>query len=280
PTAVTGITGENGVGKTNLLDAVYYLCFTKSYFQNKEINNVQHGLSGFRIEGTWDNEDNTSEMLSHTVCKWKDGRKVVSENDLEYEKITDHIGKYTAVMIAPDDVTLINDSSEQRRKVMDGLLAQSQPEYLQHLLAYQKVLSQRNACLKMVSPNHNLLDVYDQTLAKHGLVLIKARQRLAEEFPELVQTVYSRLSAGKELVTLQYRSSAQPDALLNALTKSRARDLEAKRTLQGPHTEDWIFCIDGHLLKNQASQGQKKSFLIGLKLAQLKWLQSLGKTPI
>lgn len=277
---VIGITGANGIGKTNLLDAIYYLCYTKSYFQSKEINNVQQGQQGFRLEGAWQPEAVEKEETNNIVCVWKEGRKIVSENGMAYDKVTEHIGKYTAVMIAPDDIEIINGGSELRRKFMDGLLAQSDPAYLQHLLDYQKVLAQRNACLKLPTPDHHLLDVYDALLAGHGAILIKGRKELNAVFPELVQQAYTRLSAGAEVIHIQYRQSAAPEQLAALLLRNRSRDLEFKRTLQGPHTEDWNFTIDDHTLKTHASQGQKKSLLIGLKLAQVQWLQALGRAPV
>ncbi len=278
PSAVIGITGANGIGKTNLLDAVYYLCYTKSYFQNKEINNVLYGEQGFRVTGEWQALE--GETAIRTSCVWREGRKTVSENEVDYEKTTDHIGKYTAVMIAPDDIEVINDGSELRRKFMDGLLAQSKEGYLQHLLDYQKVLAQRNASLKMPRVNHDLLDVYDSRLAYHGAALIAGRQQLTEAFPELVQAAYTGLSNGMEKTHIHYRQSAQADQLNLLLRQSRERDMELRRTLHGPHTEDWLFTIDDKPVKTHASQGQKKSFLIGLKLAQMQWLQQLGKNPL
>lgn len=271
---VTGITGLNGAGKTNLLDAVYYLCYTKSYFQARDSNNVQHGTQGFRIEGRFDN--------GQVVCRWKEGKKTVAFNEAPYEKVTEHIGKYAAVMIAPDDIELINEGSELRRKFVDGLLSQSRPGYLEHLLLYQKVLSQRNALLRQHSPqtiSMELLDIYDEQLALYGAVLVREREWLSAQIPQQVQDYYARLSGGAEAVGLHYRRSAAPEQLPALLRHGRRRDLEYRRTLQGPHTEDWLFTIGENPLKAHASQGQKKSFLISLKLAQIYWLQQLGQQP-
>lgn len=268
---VIGITGLNGAGKTNLLDAIYYLCYTKSYFQSREINNVRHGTSGFRVEGHFDTEE--------IVCKWKEGKKTIEHNGVLYEKVTEHIGKYTAVMIAPDDIELINEGSELRRKFIDGLLSQSDPLYLEQLLAYQKYLLQRNAHLRQALVKHDLLDVYDEQLAMHGAYLIREREKLSATLPGKVQDYYAELSGGTEKVGLQYKRCAAPEQLFTLLQRSRQRDMEYKRTLTGPHTEDWLFTIEGSPLKSHASQGQKKSFLIGLKLANISWMQSLGKKP-
>lgn len=272
--AVVGITGLNGVGKTNLLDAIYYLCYTKSYFQSRELNNVQHGTAGFRIEGRFGAEE--------IVCKWKEGKKSIAHEGVPYEKVTEHIGKYTAVMIAPDDIELINEGSELRRKFIDGLLSQSDPFYLEQLLAYQKYLLQRNALLRQSSPQHHmhsLLDVYDEQLARHGAYLVQEREKLSASLPALVQEYYAGLSGGAERVGLQYRRCSEPAGLFALLQRSRQRDIEYRRTLTGPHTEDWLFTIGDSPLKAYASQGQKKSFLVALKLAHINWLQGLGKKP-
>lgn len=271
---VTGITGLNGAGKTNLLDAIYYLCYTKSYFQSREINNVKYGTTGFRIEGDFENET--------IACKWKEGKKSIEHNGVVYEKVTEHIGKYCAVMIAPDDIELINDSSEVRRKFMDGLLSQSDLNYLEYLLLYQKILIQRNAYLKQTATHyisHDLLDVYDEQLTQYGSYLIQERKRLSLQLPDWVQAYYAILSSDAERVGLIYKNNAEPENLKDVLHKSRSRDLEYKRTLVGPHTDDWNFLIGNNPMKAHASQGQKKSFLISLKLAYIKWLELLGKKP-
>lgn len=271
---VVGITGKNGTGKTNLLDAVYYLCYTKSYFQSKEHNNAQHGTEGFRIEGTF-----TEEQIS---CKWKEGKKTISCDNIPYEKVTDHIGKHTAVMVAPDDIELINGGSELRRKFMDGLLAQSNNQYLEHLLHYQKYLQQRNAHLKQSSTHaidHNLLDIYDEKLAEHGAFLITARTVLSHQIPELVQQYYSGICNGTEQINIRYKNCCTADRLLHLLQQNRRYDMDYKRTIAGVHTEDWILEMNNISAKAQASQGQKKSLLISLKLAQLALMQNLQQKP-
>ncbi len=280
---IIGITGKNGTGKTNLLDAIYYLCFTKSYFQNKEINNVQNGKNGFRIEGKWSvNKDQKIEQTA-TVCKWKEGKKELKHDGIPYEKITDHLGKFIAVMIAPDDIAIINGGSEIRRKFIDGLLSQTYPEYLNNLLAYQRCLQQKNAYLKTTSLdkiNFNLLDVYDEQLAVHGEKIMEDRMDISKKIPLLVEDYYHQLSNGKEEINIVYRNSTPLGKLHDSLKKNQSKDLEYRRTTIGPHMEDWLFTLNDNSLKTHASQGQKKSFLISLKLAQLRHLQDLQKTPI
>ncbi len=285
---VVAITGLNGVGKTNLLDAIYYLCYTKSYFQSREMYNVQTGTNGFRIEGilkvsaSFLPEEGPDDTVEKICCTWKEGKKLVQCNQSSYEKITEHIGKYTAVMIAPDDIALINDGSELRRKYIDGLLAQGDPHYLEHLLHYQKFLAQRNAYLKQAMPGQaspDLLDIYDEQLALHGGYLVAQRQALSAVMPVWVEQYYNQLSGGAEGVDIQYKMCARPDLLADLFRQYRRRDMEYRRTLAGPHTEDWLFQINGSSVKAHGSQGQKKSFLIALKLAHIQWLQKLGKKP-
>lgn len=272
-----GITGLNGSGKTNLLDAIYYLCYTKSYFQNKESNNVQNGKEGFRLEGQF-TENGTGQTVT---CIWREGKKSISLDHVPYEKVTDHIGRYNAVMIAPDDVSIINESSELRRRYMDAILAQRDPQYLSCLLTYQKYLSQRNAALKTGKyPDHQLLDIYDEQLAFHGSYLIGERIKLAAVLPHHISRHYQELSGGKEPVSITYRQSSDPGNLQDMFKASRQRDMEYKRTLQGPHTEDWLFHIRDNMMKTHASQGQKKSFLISLKTSHILLLNELGKHPL
>ncbi|WP_129020343.1 DNA replication/repair protein RecF [Edaphocola flava] len=278
---VIGITGKNGIGKTNLLDAIYYLCFTKSYFQSKEINNVQQGREGFRIEGHFADTDDAREA---TCIVWKEGKKKITEKGILVERVTDYIGKHTALMIAPDDIELINGASDVRRKFIDGLLAQADSQYLESLLSYQKILMQRNAYLKQTPAfqiNTDLLEVYDTQLAQHGSYLITKRQELSAHLPEMVCRFYESIALHSENIGIAYKpSTTQPEQLKELLVYNRRRDIEARRTTAGPHTEDWQILLDGNPCKTHASQGQKKSLLIGMKLAQLEWLRQLGKSPL
>ncbi|WP_158605975.1 DNA replication/repair protein RecF [Taibaiella sp. KBW10] len=279
---VIGITGNNGIGKTNLLDAIYYLCFTKSYFQSKEIHNVQQGLDGFRIEGAF--LDMAAGAPVATSIVWKEGKKKIMEKGILVERVTSYIGKHTALMIAPDDIALINGASDVRRKFIDGLLSQADRNYLEQLLAYQKVLTQRNAYLKQVPAihlNHDLLDVYDNQLAQSGTYLMQQRIQFSNELPVLVQSFYQQLAQQTEAIDVVYKPCIHtPEQLKALLQYNRARDIEARRTTAGLHTEDWALLLNEHPYKTHASQGQKKSMLISMKLAQLEWLRQLGKSPI
>lgn len=278
--SVVGIAGKNGIGKTNLLDAVYYLCFTKSYFQSKERHNILTGKDGFRIEGHWQDAD----QPATTTCIYREGKKTVLQDGSAYERVSEHIGRYHAVMIAPDDLGLINNGSDGRRKFMDGLLAQTNTDYLEHLLAYQKILLQKNAYLKqtpLANMQWSLLDIYDEQLAAHGRVLLEHRMALSAFLPERLRAAYRQLSAAdNERPDMVYQPCTKPGNLLDLFRQNRRYDLDYKRTVKGLHTDDWLFTLNGEPLKTHASQGQKKSFLIGLKLAQIDWLCQFGARPM
>jgi len=278
---VTCITGPNGSGKTNLLDAVYYLCYTKSYFTAYQQNSVQNGLDGFRVTGMFQ-KDGKNETI---CCKWKAGKKEIYNNDVEYEKITDHIGTYSAVMIAPDDTELINDHSELRRKWVDGILGQVDKTYLEKLMRYQRILQQRNAWLKIQAYNpaadNTELEYYNAELAADGTYIHEKRTAFLKEFLPLLNDFYHRLSNGKEVIVVTYNSDLFQKPLSVWMEQNLQYDLRYQRTLRGIHKDDWEFSLAGMQLKQFGSQGQKKSFLFALKLAQYAYLsKALGHLPI
>jgi DNA replication and repair protein RecF len=279
---VTCITGPNGSGKTNLLDAVYYLCYTKSYFTAYQQNCVQNGTDGFRVTGIFNAANGKEETIS---CKWKDGKKELSRNNVEYEKITDHIGLYSAVMIAPDDIELINGGSELRRKWVDSILSQADKSYLEKLMHYQRILLQRNAWLKnqntKPSGNTTELEYYNAQLAVDGTYIYEARKTFLGHFLPLLSDFYHRLSDGNEAIQVIYNSHLQEKPLLYWLEQGLEHDLRYQRTLRGIHKDDWDFKLNEMVLKQFGSQGQKKSFLFAIKLAQYAYLSNvLGHLPI
>ncbi len=270
---ITCITGPNGSGKTNLLDAIYYLCYTKSYFTAYQQHTAQTGTDGFRVAGDFE-QGVHDETIS---CKWQQGKKEVAANGVEYEKLTDHIGKYAAVMIAPDDLELINDGSEQRRKWVDSILCQVDKNYMECLMQYQRVLQQRNAWLKQeaLKPrnDYTTLDFYNEKLAEDGTYIYQCRKQFLQELLPLLNDYYHRLSQGREVLGVQYNSQMHEAAMDKLLKASLPHDLQLQRTLKGIHRDDWDFTLDGLALKQYASQGQKKSFLFALKLAQYSYLE-------
>ncbi|HRP90437.1 MAG TPA: DNA replication and repair protein RecF [Edaphocola sp.] len=273
------ISGKNGCGKTNLLDAVYYLCFSKSYFQSKEINNVEEGKEGFRLEGVFEKKAQTLK----TTIVWKEQKKRLFVNDVPVERITEYIGTFNALMIAPDDIELINGGGAIRRKFFDGLLSQSDTEYLENLILYSKTLEQKNAYLKQnpYALDFSLLDIYDRQLANSGTYLIEKRKQCSEKIPALSYRFYASISQKMENIEIVYQPCiANADQLLDYFLYNRNRDIEARRCISGLHSEDWLLLLNGKPYKTHASQGQKKSLLISMKLAQMEWLRDLDKTPI
>jgi len=239
------------------------------------------GTDGFRIEGVF-NDGSREETIS---CKWKLGKKEVFTNGTEYEKLTDHIGKYSSVMIAPDDMELINDGSELRRKWVDSILGQVDKEYLEQLMRYQRILLQRNAWLKMQATRPTAdrveLEYYNKEMGLAATYIYEQRNEFISAFLPFLQDFYRQLSGGKEKISLKYESDLQKKTFMEWQAESFQQDLRMQRTLRGIHKDDWSFILNDIALKQFGSQGQKKSFLFALKLAQYTYIsQKLKHLPI
>ncbi|UEG49403.1 DNA replication and repair protein RecF [Ferruginibacter lapsinanis] len=275
---VIGICGLNGKGKTNLLDAVYYLCFTKSYFSKTENLNTQFNADGFRLEGKL----NAYKIVS--VYKGV-GKKEFSLNDVPYSKYSEHIGKFPAVMIAPDDIELITGGSEERRRFVDTVLSQMDANYLQQLIVYTKVLQQRNSLLKRFAEQGKtdwaLLEVLDEQLIDPGQYIYAKRSEFTAELIPLVQKFYNQIANNNELVTLVYESQLNGSSFESVLKQFREKDCVLQRSNGGIHKDDISIQLNGQVFKNIASQGQRKSLLFALKLAEFELLkQSKGFAPL
>lgn len=271
---IIGICGKNGVGKTNLLDAIHYLCFTKSYFTRLDGNNVLHGNSGFRLEGSFDGNDKTE----IAVCIFREsGKKEFSVNDAPYDKFSRHIGRYPCVVIAPDDAELITGDSKERRTFLDALLCQLDAEYLNHLIVYKKVLEQRNSLLKAFSESgskdFSLLEVLDDQLTKPCNYVFNKRKEFLISFLPVVKLLYNEISQKKEDVNLLYESELLLASFSELLKINRNKDCFALRTTSGIHRDDLDIQLLSQPFKNIASQGQRKSLLFALKLAEMEMLK-------
>ena len=279
---VIGICGLNGVGKTNLLDAIYYCCFTKSYFAGTDLLNIGFDKDGFRLEAYF----TKNELPQKVVCIHRgSSKKEFFLNDAGYEKFSKHIGLLPAVMIAPDDIEIITGGSEGRRKYLDTILSQLDAEYLQKLMIYNKVLLQRNSLLKGFAEqgqiDEPLLQVLDMQLTEPGNYIFEKRKLFSAELVPLVQDFYQQLAANTEEVKFTYYSKLYEETLAQLLLKNRHKDKILQRTNAGIHKDDLSFYLNGQVFKNIASQGQRKSLLFALKLAEYQLIKKYkGFAPI
>ncbi|MBT8285860.1 MAG: DNA replication/repair protein RecF [Flavobacteriaceae bacterium] len=274
--------GNNGRGKTNMLDAIYHLSFGKSYFNPIATQNIKHGEDFFVIEGTFSLKGREEKI----VCSLKRNvKKVIRRNGKAYDRLSEHIGLLPLVIISPADRDLIIEGSETRRKFMDGVISQSDPEYLHALLNYQKAVSQRNALLKYFAANHTYdpktIEVYNEQLHSYGQQIYDKRVAFTEEIHPIFKEQYRLISGDTEEVNLIYNSRLHEASLADLLSANIDRDRALQYTSVGVHKDDLDFEIGTFPIKKFGSQGQQKSFLIALKFAQFKLLKKLvGTTPI
>jgi DNA replication and repair protein RecF len=274
--------GENGSGKTNLLDAIYYLSFTKSAFSSTEQQNMKHGTTLFLVKGSFCKQSETYDVqFSLQTGQKKDARN----SRVPYEKLSEHIGLFPAVLISPDDTDLIRERSENRRRFFDSIISQINHPYLDNLIRYNHLLQQRNRLLKQFAERRtydgDLLDSYSEPLLTLGRTIYEARQSFIAQFTPLFERHYRYLSNDQEAVAIHYESHfAQPTWREN-FHRVQQRDLVLQRTTQGTHRDDYRFEIAGYPVKKYGSQGQQKSFVIALKLAQFEIIhQQTGVKPL
>jgi len=279
---IVGICGNNGVGKTNLLDALYYLCFTRSYFTRSDQSNVLKGASGFRIEGRFDNEDEQTPV----VCILRgNGKKEFLADGVAYEKFSKHIGRFPCVIIAPDDIQIVTGASDERRRFLDSLLSQLDPGYLQDLIDYNRVLQQRNSFLKSLTERRltdkHLLEVYDQQLIAPGTRIFERRRMFLAELLPLAANFYTRIAGVEEPLRLGYESALLKTPFRHLLRENLEKDVYLQRTGVGIHRDDIEISFAGVPFKTMASQGQRKSLLFALKLAEYETLkEAKGFAPL
>ena len=276
------MVGHNGVGKTNVLDSIYHLAFGKSYFNPITSQNINHDADFFVVDGTFEKNDKEEQIL---VSAKRGQKKVIKRNQKPYEKVSEHIGFIPAVIISPADRDLIIEGSETRRKFMDGVISQSDSGYLNNLINYSKIVSQRNSLLKYFAANHTFdrdtLEVYNLQLNDLGTKLYKKRVDFLQEFVPIFNKRYAEITNNKEPVSIEYKSQLSHKTLSQLLEDQLQKDMVLQYTSVGTHKDDLSFEIEGHPIKKFGSQGQQKSFLVALKLAQFDFIKKIsGVNPI
>jgi len=271
--------GDNGKGKTNILDAIYHLSFGKSYFNPIASQNIKHGTDFFVVEGLFEKENREEKI----VCSLKrNNKKIIKRNGKAYERFADHIGLLPLVIISPADRDLISEGSDVRRKFMDGVISQSDKAYLQSLINYNKVLSQRNALLKYFAVNHTFdkatLSVYNEQLHTYGTEIFSKRAEFLEKFIPIFKTQYKAITGNTEDVHLSYDTKLHSSDMAALLEKNIDKDRALQYTSVGIHKDDLSFTITEYPIKKFGSQGQQKSFLIALKFAQFQFMQEVSQT--
>ena len=260
------ISGNNGEGKTNLLDAVYYLSMTKSAFATSDRFNFRHGTDEFSLSGSYRMENGLSSRFSMRMTS--KGEKKVKRDEKPYGRVSEHIGVLPVVMISPADISLVSDSGEERRRFVNAVLSQMDREYMTAMQQYNRLLLQRNKMLKDMSPDRSLLEVIDMRMTALADPVHRARKKFVEDLNPVVGEYYKALSGGSEQVNIEYDSELSKAPLDQLLAASYEKDCALRYTTAGLQRDDFLFSMDGWPIRRHGSQGQQKSFLVSLKFAQ------------
>lgn len=270
--------GDNGAGKTNVLDAVYYLSMSKSALSMTDGQSVRHGEDFFVVEGTYAGDSGSNDTVNCSFLR-RSG-KVLKLNGKEYDRMADHVGRFPVVMVSPQDSVLITDAAEERRRYLNAFLSQLDRDYLASLMRYNAVLAERNRFLKS-SSDEQMLQIYDMQLADHAARIYERRRDIIDRMRPLVAEFYRQLSGDREQVEIEYRSELASASMGELLLASRERDIVNGFTTSGVHRDDMSLRIGGYPLRKYGSQGQQKSFLMSLKLAQYRILAEVcGERPL
>ena len=278
---VNCLVGHNGEGKTNVLDAVYYLSFCRSSTNFNDSQVINHNADFLSLVGDYENEDGLVEKIQCSVRRGH--KKSFKRNGKEYQRLSDHIGRILLVMVSPQDQELISGGSELRRRFIDMVISQYDAEYLQQLIRYRKALQQRNSLLRAeAEPDPAFIGIYEEEMASSGAVIYDSRRRFVDEFSPSFQTIYQELSGGGETVDLSYQSHVAEHSLRDLLQENRPKDRIMGFTMKGLHRDDLGMLLGGFPIKREGSQGQNKTFVIAMKLAQFDFLKRKGshRTPI
>ena len=276
---VNCISGNNGEGKTNLLDAIYYLSMTKSAFASSDKFNFRHGTEEFSLAGTYRMENGLSSRFALKMTS--KGEKKVRRDDKPYQKVSEHVGVLPIVMVSPADISMVSESGEERRRFVNAVLSQMDREYMSALQQYNRLLLQRNRMLKDMDIDRALLEVIDMRMSMLAEPIYQARKRFVEELKPIVAEYYKALSGGSELVDIEYESELSKAGLDQILAASFDKDRVLKYTSAGIQRDDFSFTMNGHPIRRYGSQGQQKSFLVSLKFAQYEIMKkNYGFAPV
>ena len=276
---VNCISGNNGEGKTNLLDAIYYMSMTKSAFAASDRFNLRHGTEEFSLAGTYRMENGLSSRFALKMTS--KGEKKVRRDDKPYQKISEHVGVLPVVMVSPADVSMVSDSGEERRRFVNSVLSQMDREYMSAMQQYNRLLLQRNTMLKDSEPDRSLMEVIDMRMSVLSEPIYKARKSFVEQLKPIVAEYYKTLSGDSEQVDIEYESELSKAGLDQLFSASFDRDRIMKHTTTGVHRDDFAFRMNGHPIRRFGSQGQQKSFLVSLKFAQYEIMKkNYGFAPI
>ena len=276
---VNCISGNNGEGKTNLLDAIYYLSMTKSAFATSEKFNFRHGTDEFSVAGTYRMENGLSSRFALKVNS--KGEKKIRRDDKPYQKVSEHVGVLPIVMVSPADISMVSDSGEERRRFVNAVLSQMDHEYMSSLQQYNRLLMQRNRMLKEMDPDRSLLEVIDMRMGALAEPIYQKRKKFIEDLKPIVSEYYKYVSGGSELVDIEYESELSKAGLEQLLSASFDKDRILKYTSSGLQRDDFIFTMNGHPIRRYGSQGQQKSFLVSLKFAQYEIMKkNYGFAPV
>ena len=276
---VNCISGNNGEGKTNLLDAIYYLSMTKSAFASSDRFTVRHGCEEFSLLGTYLMENGLRSRFSLKMTS--KGEKKVRCDDKPYQKISEHIGVLPVVMVCPSDVSMVSESGEERRRFVNAVLSQMSRPYMSNLQQYNRLLLQRNTILKDFEPDHSLLEVIDMRMAALAAPVYEERKRFVAELRPVVSEFYRALSGGSEQIDIEYDTELDSEPLDQLFQRNLQKDKVMKYTTSGLQRDDFVFTMNGYPLRRYGSQGQQKSFIVALKFAQYEIMKrNYGFPPV
>jgi len=277
---VNCLLGKNGIGKTNILDAIYSLSFCKSYFSHTDSFSIQDEKEQGAANGEYEIEN---EPIKISYALFREKKKQVSKNGKAYDRLSEHIGFIPLVMVTPNDIDLVREASDVRRRWLDQTLSQTSPEYLRLLIQFNHILDQRNAVLKNKrygkSELTEIIAVYNEQLNYSGTQIFLVRKSFFESFSPVFESIYNEIAQTEEFPVLRYESEVNEENYLSLLERNLERDIRAERTTKGIQKDDINFELQGKTLKKFASQGQQKTFLLALKLAQLEYTKGLLNKP-